>query len=178
MQHRRAFDNASLHGDRSRNETGRDSKHTLSLFFMKRFFQLRYLRYKTLLNHLKALWFVLLLSQSRPRPSPTILNHKDSFLFLSFCLPLVAETAATPSTPPPLSSTPPASFLYESCLPLNFPSAQLHVTQLSSARLGSGTSGSPEHHALASKPPAVTSAGPVRCHDAGRVVGKNRTSQA
>lgn len=94
MQHRRAFDNASLHGDRSRNETGRDSKHTLSLFFMKRFFQLRYLRYKTLLNHLKALWFVLL-SQSRPRPSPTILNDKDSFLFLSFCLPLVAETAAS-----------------------------------------------------------------------------------
>lgn len=75
---------------------------------MKRFFQLRYLRYKTLLNHLKTLWFVLLPSQSRPRPSPTILNDKDSFLFLSFCLPLVADTAGCNSlnaTSPVLHST-------------------------------------------------------------------------
>lgn len=108
-------------------------------------------------------------------------NIKRQGLFsISFCLSSSGRRllAATPSTPNPLSSTPTASFLYASCLPLNFPSAQLHVTQLSNARLGSGTSRSPEHRALASEPPAVTSAGPVRCHDAGRVVGKNRTSQA
>lgn len=106
-----------------------------------------------------TLWFVLL-SWFRPCPSATILN-KDLLCFFpsssgctdccSFLIP--------PPTPPPARVVSPVQLPF--CPPPR------------DARLGAGTPGSPRHCVLPSEPPAVTSAGPVWCHDADGIVGKH-----
>lgn len=159
QEERHSFDNASLLGYRSRSETRprfKTAKRTSSLFFME--------------NMLSA----QTLEMQNSSGTSKHLGLSSSFCYNikkgpSFHRPLVAQTAAVSAILPSTCFFP--ARVVSPAKPR--PSAHLRVTQLSGAGLGSGTSGSPrDRSALASSPPAVTSAGPVWCHDADRIAGK------